>query len=222
MYIYFPRPMGKDSALNFISIQDSDGRTVDGVFHRVRYDLWSPDRQRLTMLVDPGRIKTGLSAKRQLGQALTAGTRYSLTIADGFPDAQGCPLGFEYVHRFKIEAADLDVPNPERWSLDVPDAGSAEPLIVDLGSPHDHLSLAFRMRVQQADDSQVRGHIELRENESVWVFTPQMPWAAAAYRIAIDNRLEDLAGNRPGVLFDHPVGIEADDRSIILEFQPGT
>jgi hypothetical protein len=37
------------------------------------------------------------------------------------------------------------------------------------------------------------------------MFTPNAPWNAAPYRLVIDERLEDLAGNRPGLLFDRPL-----------------
>ena len=49
------------------------------------------------------------------------------------------------------------------------------------------------------------------QNERVWTFTPREPWSQAEYRVVIDPRLEDLAGNRPGILFDRTAASEAAD-----------
>ncbi|MEM9640128.1 MAG: hypothetical protein AAGA19_01405 [Pseudomonadota bacterium] len=51
----------------------------------------------------------------------------------------------------------------------------------------------------------VPGSIALGAGEARWHFTPRAAWWSEAYSLVIDERLEDLAGNRPGRLFDRPL-----------------
>ncbi|MEM1410101.1 MAG: Ig-like domain-containing protein [Pseudomonadota bacterium] len=219
-YLYFPRPMGRGDILEHIALRDASGADVPGAFLGTRYTLWSQDRQRLTLLFDPGRVKTGLAAHDALGRALQEGARYTLVVRGSAQDSQGCPLGADIVHGFAVGPADLTAPDPRTWSLTLPSQGSTAPLSVDLGEPHDHLSLAYRLRVVNGEGAPVAGRIDLERGERVWRFTPRNPWAAQSYTLTIDPSLEDLAGNRPGVVFDRPVGEDAAEAVAALPFRP--
>ena len=204
VYVYYPRSMSSGAGLQHVRLLKSDGVTLAGVFLTNRADLWSPDRRRLTLLLDPGRVKTGLIANENLGRALVAGESYTLEVSGSALDSTGCSLGKDTQHSFAVENADTDPPDPARWTIVTPRAHSTDTLRVDLGSAHDHLSMAFRLRVQDTDGNTVPGVIALGPAEEFWEFTPRLPWTAARYTLAIDARLEDLAGNRPGHLFDRP------------------
>ncbi|MEM1079376.1 MAG: hypothetical protein AAGI09_12685 [Pseudomonadota bacterium] len=221
VYIYYPRAMATSAGLSDIRLLDADGTPMDGVFLPTRENLWSQDRRRLTVLMDPGRVKTGLDASEALGRALRSGQSYTLEVSGASPDAVGCVLGHNTTVAFQVGPSDLDPPDPSQWVLSTPKGGSRDPLTVDLGSPHDHLSLAFRLRVRDAVGLIVPGQIELSAGEEGWEFTPRMPWAAEPYSLAIEDSLEDLAGNRPGVLFDRPSGQTPETWLNSLTFQPG-
>ena len=47
---------------------------------------------RLTLLLDPARVKRGLKPNLDEGRALEAGKRYQLVIDQQWPDATGRPL----------------------------------------------------------------------------------------------------------------------------------
>lgn len=164
--------------------------------------------------------ETGLAAHKAMGRALQPGQRYSLSIRGTATDAEGCSLGQDRVHGFRVGPADLDPPTPGDWIVSAPRSGSIEPLVVDLGSAHDHLSLAYRMRVHDSDGDGVPGSIELGEGETVWRFVPTLPWSETPHHITVDGQLEDLAGNRPGVLFDQPLDAAPADWARELPFQP--
>ena len=95
-------------------------------------------------------------------------------------------------------------PSPEDWTLIAPGAGTLDPLTLILDGPMDHVSLAHRLRVIGPDGAPVAGRIDLDEAETQWHFTPRTEWSAAIDNVAIAPQLEDLAGNRPGVLFAQP------------------
>lgn len=52
--------------------------------------LWHPTgHRRLTVLLDPARIKRGLASHRQVGYPLRSGEPFRLVVDDGFRDARG-------------------------------------------------------------------------------------------------------------------------------------
>ena len=220
IYAYYPRPMMVDQGLNHVRLLDEAGTPIRDVFLSNRENLWSPNRQRLTMILDPGRVKTGLKAHHRLGRALVVGRTYMVEVSGAALGADGCPLGADTRHRFTVAPADNTPPDPARWTLNMPKSGSTQPLIVDLGSAHDHLSLAFRLRVLRPDGTALPGSIALGKNEASWQFTPRRPWMFTRHEIAIEDSLEDLAGNRPGGLFDQPFGTVAEPWKNRLPFVP--
>jgi hypothetical protein len=220
IFVYFPRPMDRTDILRHIALVDEMGHEVEGAFLSNRYDLWSPDAARLTVLLDPGRVKTGLAAHVAMGRALEEGQRYTLVVRGAAVDAAGCALGAETEQSFVAGPPDLTPPAPGDWVLTRPEAGTRAPLSVDLGSPHDHLSMVYRLRVLDVDRTPVPGRIDLGAGESLWRFTPVAPWPDEPLRLVIDERLEDLAGNRPGTLFDQPIGAPATAWTAELDWVP--
>ena len=208
MYVYFPRPMAADQGLKNIRLLGASGTPVQGAFLPNREDLWSPDRRRLTVLFDPGRVKTGLNAHEAMGRALVPGQSYTFEVAGEALDENGCAMNKASRFTFVATEADLETPDPADWYLSDPRAGSREAFVVDLGDAHDHLSLAFQLRVVNANGKLVPGAIDLGENEAHWIFTPASSWQNEPYALTVGERLEDLAGNRPGVLFDRPMDEE--------------
>ncbi|MEM8960927.1 MAG: hypothetical protein AAGD38_05575 [Acidobacteriota bacterium] len=72
-YVYFTEPMDRVGMLSSIDLLDADGEVVPGVFLANRHDLFSPDGRRLTLIFDPGRVKTGLAARDPRGRARVGG-----------------------------------------------------------------------------------------------------------------------------------------------------
>ncbi|MEL6840999.1 MAG: hypothetical protein AAFP85_17080, partial [Pseudomonadota bacterium] len=151
---------------------------------------------------------------------LIAGQAYTIEVPSTALDSNDCPLGVATAYHFDAGPVDALPPSPSDWALTPPQVGTREPLHVDLGSAHDHLSLAFRLRVMDARGEVVSGRIDLGEAEASWVFTPRGPWKAAPYALAIEDTLEDLVGNRPGTLFDRPAGQDPAPWEDQLPFTP--
>ena len=181
-YIYFSTPMSQDTIGPAIDLLDSEGRPVDGVFLPGRFDLWSTDRTRLTRLLDPGRVKTGLQANLALGRVLVPGETYHLQVSENARDARGCELAASHRVTFEATKADLSPPSPAEWELIPPKAGTREPLTVARDGAVDHLSLAYKLRVIGPDGAPVPGRSDLGESETDWLFTPSVPWQDTAYR----------------------------------------
>lgn len=205
-YIYFDTPMRKETAFQEITLADENGAEIEGAFLANRYDLWSPDARRLTLLFDPGRVKTGLEASERLGSAIENGRRYKLIIGSGAQDARGCFLTTPYSKSFTVIPGDRIAPDIDKWDIILPPANTREVLNVRLHDTYDHISLAYRIRIRTKGGHSVPGRIDVYNAETEWSFTPQGKWQVGLYSITIDPLLEDIAGNRLTGLFDDPSG----------------
>lgn len=219
-YLYFPRPMGREIERSDVRLRDSTGQDIPQAFLPMRYELWSEDRRRLTLILDPGRVKTGLASHATFGRALTAGDQFELHVSGAIKDSNGCDLGPNKSFGFSVLTAEREPVSPKTWFIEAPTSGSREALKIDLRRPHDHLSMAYRIRVTTGDGLPVGGRVGLEANERVWTFEPRAPWTETNYKIAIDERLEDLAGNRPGVVFDRAKNVSVKEWAHEIEFRP--
>ena len=201
-YVYYPKPMGHGSIMDHIQLFNARGHAIDDAFLQNRLELWSPDRTRLTVILDPGRVKSGLEAHEALGRALKPGDEYTLAVRGSALASDGCEIGEDVFHVFTAGPPDLDAPEPADWTWSPITAGTRNTLEVDLGSSHDHLSMAYRLRVIDANGDFVPGSVELAKQEQVWKFVPRSAWERQSYSLRVDPEFEDLAGNRPYALFE--------------------
>jgi hypothetical protein len=207
-YIYFSNPMQRGWASRAISMHDEDGNEVENVFMEFKQELWCPDQKRLTVLLDPGRIKRGVATNVRLGQALQVGRRYKLQIEGAWPDAAGKPLGTNYEKAFRVTSAVRSTVETENWSLISPTADSTAPLKLTLDRPLDHALLGRLLCVRDASDQEVPGRIELGHGEAQWSFFPQHSWKSGDYQLTVQPELEDLAGNNLRGPLDKHLGDE--------------
>ena len=96
-------------------------------FLELDQELWDRDNRRFTVLFDPGRIKRGLASRAEAGPALEPGRSYTLIVDPAWQDGNGVPLAQEYRKTFRV-APDLRVPpDPKKWRITVPAAGTRVP-----------------------------------------------------------------------------------------------
>ncbi len=200
-YIEFSAPMGPGSAHEHVHLLDETGRPVEDAFLRVAEELWDPHRRRLTLLFDPGRVKRGVRANLEMGSPLIEGHRYRLVIDPAWPDARGAALASGYDREFDVSPADRESPDPARWTVSAPAAGSREPLRLSLGEPLDH-ALVARMLSVESHGRPVSGNVAISPGDSVWTFTPASAWRIGTYSVRVEATLEDLAGNSVARVFD--------------------
>ncbi|MBI5771115.1 MAG: hypothetical protein HZA93_25290 [Verrucomicrobia bacterium] len=211
-YLHFSAPMRGGDIYRHIHLRDAQGREVAQPFLQIGEELWSPDMTRLTLLLDPGRIKRGLRLLEELGPALEAGGSYTLTIDRAWPDAAGIPLAADGTKTFRAAPADRTPLDPTRWAIRAPAGGSRDALAVAPGEALDR-ALALRLiRVFAAGGPEIEGDVELSANETMWKFVPDAAWRAGDYRLVVATTIEDLAGNNVGKPFDVDVFEKIDRR----------
>lgn len=206
-YIRFSAPMREGESLEHIRLVDDKGQTLDGVFLDRREELWDSTGTRLTLLFDPGRVKSGLLAHERFGRALEPGRKYRLVIDASWRDARGERLLSSVEKSFMAAAAKLDALDVSRWQVHEPPQGTRNPLSIRFPAPLDYQLLSEFIHVGRVDAlaQWLPGEITLDEAETLWQFRPRDPWAAGAHVVSVDTRLEDVAGNNLNGPFDRPI-----------------
>jgi len=201
-YVHFSAPMSRGRIYDHIHLRDEAGKEIELPFLEIDEELWDPTMTRLTLLIDPGRIKRGLRPLEEVGPALEEGKSYALVIDQTWTDGTGNPLKEAFQKVFRVGAADRDPPNPALWKIQPPKAETRDALTITFPEPMDH-ALAQRV-IQVTSDSGERlpGKIALEDQERRWIFAPTQPWHRGQYEVVIQTTIEDLAGNNIGKPFD--------------------
>jgi hypothetical protein len=204
IYIVFSKPMSRRAVESWILLLDERGTPVEHPFVDTRDGLWDPDCRRLTLILDPGRIKRGLVLHDTMGPPLKPRQRYRLVIPQDLNDADGMPLAEAFQKEYQVAADDRTSPAPEHWIIQIPRAGTRRALVVTAGKPLDEPLFERLVRPEDADGRPERGDALVDPGGTVWRFVPAEAWRAGQYSLRVEAELEDLAGNRPGRLFDEP------------------
>jgi hypothetical protein len=201
-YVHFSAPMKRGDSYRHVHLVDDHGTAVQLPFLELDEELWNPAMTRLTLIIDPGRIKRGVRPLVEVGPALEAGKRMRLMIDADWKDAAGNPLRQTFTKVFEVAPADREPPDPARWKIIVPAAGTRAPLIVQFGKPMDQAIAQRVIALRDAAGRRLPGEAELADEEQSWRFLPADPWPAAKLEIVIPKTIEDLAGNNIGKAFD--------------------
>jgi len=153
-YLHFSVPMQPSVAFDYIALRDANGTVDDAAFMRFKQELWNEDRTRLTVLIDPGRIKREVATNVALGPALLSGEAYTIAVEAGWPSADGATVLPAFTKTFHVSDALRTRPDVGLWSLNVPCANTRDPLVVTLDRPFDRHQLDQSIEVED-------GHTEL-------------------------------------------------------------
>src|SRR5262245_17514915 len=201
-YVHFTAPMSRGNIYDYIRLRDESGKDVELPFLEIGEELWDTTMTRLTLIIDPGRIKRGVRPLEEIGPALEAGRSYTLAIEREWRDGAGNPLKESFQKVFKVAPPDREPPDPALWKIEAPQAGSRDRLAVIFPEPMDHALAQRLIRVAGEPGGILEGKVSLEDQERRWTFTPDNVWRRGRYQLIIQTTLEDLAGNNIGKPFD--------------------
>jgi hypothetical protein len=224
-YVHFSEPMSEGEA-GHVRIQRADtGDELAAALLPMDPELWDRDRRRLTVLLDPARIKRGLASHRELGYPLEEGLTFELVVDARFRDARGRHLVRDGVRRFEVGPDVRARVDPAQWELEVPAAGARDGLVVRFPRPLDHALLGHCIRVVDGRGRRIPGATDVAPGDRSWSFVPSVPWRAERYELLVDTMLEDLAGNSVARVFDRDLSRPDDDPvpvgRVALALRPG-
>jgi hypothetical protein len=176
--------------LRRLALLRADGMQIQEPF--LEQELWSPDGKLLTVLMHPGRVKTGLIAHDERGPILSPGEDVTLAL-DGHP-----------IKQWRVGQAKTVGPAVSAWKISAVCVGSRQPIVVTLNESIDGRDADYLAIADEAG-RRVAGRAHLANGESTWTFVPNSPWRAGAYKLVARGTLEDPAGNRLGSHFETPI-----------------
>jgi hypothetical protein len=202
-YVHFSAPMSEGLAGAAVELRDAgSGQPLPGAVLPLEPELWDQRRTRLTLLLDPGRIKRGLIPHTEAGYPLTPGRCVVLAIGGAFLDANGAPLAAGSERRYAVGPAIRQRLEPGDWRIEAIQVATRLPVRVIFDRPVDH-ALGLRcLTVIDASGNPVAGQSALGAEERSWAFTPASAWNASPYTLLVSPELEDVAGNSVTRVFD--------------------
>jgi hypothetical protein len=220
-YVCFSHSMQRGHVTKHVFLLDSAGCPVSDALYRAPLELWDRTMRRLTVLLDPGRLKRWVGPNVELGAPLKAGQDYSLEIGSGITDLFGRPLCEPFRKRFRVTEPVRNQVATEHWKLQPPETGSRRPLTLSFPEPLDWALLQRMITIESEDESTIDGAIVIDQCERRWNFTPELPWMPGKYRVRVNPDLEDVCGNNLAGAFERPLGFTdiRDGSSSSLFFQ---
>ena len=100
---------------------------------------------------------------------------------------------------------------------------SQELLTVEFDRPLDAGLLHHCLTLTEAEGTALAGYATITEGERSWRYESESEWRLTTYRLTVDPRLEDLAGNSLTRVFDRDLTREEDDPGpapTTIEFRP--
>jgi hypothetical protein len=224
LYAWFSAPMSEGCVAGQVRLARDDGSIIAGALLPTEHELWDASRRRLTVLLDPARIKRGLASHQDDGYPLRSGEPFRLVVGSGFRDAQGLPLRTPAQRRYEVGGEERRHVDPGSWLLTVPPAGTSEPLQITFGRPLDHGLLARCLHVSGPGGQLVDGTPQIGPGEQSWQLVPRQTWASGSHQLIVDPVLEDLAGNSVSRVFDRDLARPEDQprqaRPVTVGFRP--
>lgn len=205
--ILFSQPMEEGSATGRIHLLDASGDELPGSL--LDTELWDADRRRITVLLEPGRIKRGLQPHEQAGAPLTEGDSVIVVVDSAVRDETGAPLVAEARRTYLVSAPWRSRIDPTCWLVTWPTAAQ-DPVLVAFDRPLDRVLLQRYLVPTDATGRRVPGRVAVDAEARSWTFFPAAS-AVPVDSLHIDARLEDPAGNSVRRVFDRDLTSRADD-----------
>jgi len=208
-YIHFPRPGEAHFDRDHLWLLNEEEQVVRDPFLVLSQELWSIDGRRLTVLMEPGRIKRGLGTDPSHEPALVVGRTYSLVIM---------ALGQTARHTFRVSDPVLEAVDETRWRLVSPTAGSLDPAVVHFDRVMDAALCEDEIGVLTPSREVVQTRMSLAPDGTAARLIPSHPWRAGEHHLVVSERLEDVCGNRLGEALDHDLGAGGSPRAGMINF----
>jgi len=187
-YVYFSASMQGGDVYRNIYLENAAGERIEQAFVETTPELWTPEMRRVTLVRE--------------GSPLRRGEEFRLVVDAGMRSSSGDTLARGFEKSFSVGKADRQSPDPKRWKIEVPTAGSPEPIRIHLDEPLDHALLPRFLSVEDKDGGGVGGTLTVLRGEKLCYYAPGQAWAPGSYELVVQSSLEDLAGNRLDMLFN--------------------
>ena len=210
-YIHFSKPGEAHFNRDQLWLLNEEEQVVPDPFLVLSQELWSVDGSRLTVLMEPGRIKRGIGADPAHDPAFVVGRTYSLVVT---------ALGQTARHTFHVSDPVLEAIDETGWRIVSPAVGSCDPAVVHFQRVMDAALCEDEIGVLTLSGEVVQTRVSLAPDGTAAQLIPSHPWSAGEHRLVASVRLEDVCGNRLGEALDHDVSARGRPRAGMINFTP--
>jgi hypothetical protein len=193
LHILFDTPPDVDLAVSSARLLDETGNEIVHAFLDLPGGLWSADGLRLTLILHPGRIKSGLAAQSAEGAAIVEGRTYRIVIDGGNGPVQ-LPL--------VVGPAMTKAIDPSAWLVSTPVVASMDPLVVQFDRVMDSAGVEVGLSARDDHNESVEGAWLASKDGRSARFSPAEAWRESEITISLAPDLEDIAGNRLNAAFE--------------------
>src|SRR5277367_3207027 len=172
-YLHFPRSGEAHFDRDQLWLLNEEEQVVRDPFLVLSHELWSVDGRRLTVLMEPGRIKRGLGADPSHEPALVVGRTYSLVVT---------ALGQTMRHTFRVSDPVLKAVDETRWRLVSPTVGSLDPAVVQFDRVMDAALCEDEIAILTSSREVVETRVSLAPDGTAVRLIPSQPWRAGEHR----------------------------------------
>ncbi|MYN40998.1 hypothetical protein GTP55_16650 [Duganella sp. FT109W] len=184
--LHLDRPLPAALDMTHVTLLDSAGTPIPDAF--LDLPLFDRSGKNVTLLLHPGRIKTGVGPNVALGPAMRSGQSVTLRIDDP-------QLGRRLEQHWQVTPPLRERIDPRQWTVQAVRQGGRQPLRVVAPAALDG-DAAQAIAVQGPDGRRVPGVAMLTAGEREWRFMPAQNWRPGTHLLRIHPRLEDPQGNR--------------------------
>jgi hypothetical protein len=224
IYVQFSTAMSEGNAARCIRLEEAGGDAMEGALLATSDELWDADHRRLTLLLDPARIKRGLAPHREVGYSLQSDSTFRVVVDRNFRDAEGIPLGNGSSRTYRVGQDERRHIDPTAWTTHLPETGTRGPLSVAFDRPLDRGLLQRCLTIVAPDGRIVDGTVKIGNEERSWNLEPAARWGTGFHYLSVAPILEDVAGNSVTRVFDRDMtnarDAPRDDKPVTLRFTP--
>jgi hypothetical protein len=221
-HIFFDTPGFSDQVLSAVRLIDNSGNEVPHAFLDLAQGLWDPTGTRLTLLLHPGRIKSGLQSNLSMGSVLTTGQTYCLML--NMDMLLGAANRGIQAHTFKVSSPSTSAIDFTGWQLSKPSARTYEALQITFDRTMDRMGLDNAFSIQDDKGRYVRFRLSIGRNERTVLLTPLKSWGTGGHSLIVRTDMEDVGGNRLQAGFQSTAahGLTAPPSERTMRFLVGT
>ena len=201
-YLTFSNPMSGGHVYDHIHLYNELDQEVELPFLELEEELWDDTMMRLTLFIDPGRIKRGVKPLEEIGPSLVNGERFRLVIDEDWKDASGVALKRAMTKNFHVTEPDREAIDPVKWKIIAPKPDTCDALVIKFGESLDFALAQRLIEIVSSGGDWIDGSKRLEANETELHFKPDSHWKEGDYTVHVQMILEDLAGNSIGKSFE--------------------
>lgn len=210
--VVFSQPMREGREIfERIHLFDAAGKEIHAPWRDI--ELWTHNGTMLALYIHPGRIKQGVNLREELGPVLRPDRAYTLVVDAATRDADGLPLGEEFRKTFKTGPELRKKIDVAAWKITAPAAGTRDQVLIEFDRALDWPAGNARIDDPAGEVVFGSGGYFATGLVSQYKYRPNVPWRSGTYRLVVDPKLTDRAGNTPHTVFDRDLDSRADDPS---------